>query len=391
VLAVNYPGSTGRGAAYEARFTPAALADCVRAVWSYLRENGVDTVVSWSVSSGITVQRAVLDARVPLSAIVDQSAWGRSTVPRDGEARAIPVFTIRGRHDPAGPTERVDFWYPGGHDLTLADDFAALFDVVAPFLARARPVSLGEPDVGTNAVVLDARAADADAATAFELATHLQRACLAERAVVVVPAGVPGLGGPAARADRREHDAPERAVRILVRAMRPQRARARCERSTSRSRRSGAPACRRARARRGARAPPPAGGRDGPLRRSPCAPRRRCESAVTRAFRAALSLAGLLLVAGVLEAIHLGGDPHGFSEVDGRALAYAATVLLATAAAVGLVVGSLPRASLLVGLAWGTLCVASIAKRRYLGAPLYPGTFFACAKSSASGASSRIR
>src|SRR6185369_5442639 len=52
VLAVNYPGSTGRGAAYEGRFRADALGDCVRATWNYLAENGVGTVVSWSVSSG---------------------------------------------------------------------------------------------------------------------------------------------------------------------------------------------------------------------------------------------------------------------------------------------------------------------------------------------------
>src|SRR5213079_194458 len=97
---------------------PDMLRDCVRAVWAYLRENEIGTVVSWSVSSGITVQSAVLAEGVPASAIVDQSAWGRSTVRVEAARRGIPTFAIRGRHDPYGPTDIVDHWYPGGHDLT---------------------------------------------------------------------------------------------------------------------------------------------------------------------------------------------------------------------------------------------------------------------------------
>src|SRR5262249_28550026 len=40
VLAVNYPGSTGRGRAWELAFGPTALADCVAAVRTFLADNG---------------------------------------------------------------------------------------------------------------------------------------------------------------------------------------------------------------------------------------------------------------------------------------------------------------------------------------------------------------
>ena len=101
-------------------------------------------------------------------------------------ARAIPVFAIRGRHDPAGPTDRVDFWYPGGHDVTMADDFVALFDAVAPFLAASRPVSWD--DRGDAPSLVEVVAAEADQMLGFELATHLRRSCFADREVIVSPA-----------------------------------------------------------------------------------------------------------------------------------------------------------------------------------------------------------
>jgi hypothetical protein len=93
---------------------------------------------------------------------------------------------------------------------------------------------------------------------------------------------------------------------------------------------------------------------------------------VRRRLPAIAAVVGLVVVVASLEALHLAGERHGFSEVDWRALAYGAFVLLTTAAAVALAVDSFPRAAVLVGLAWTTLCAASMAKRRYLGAPLYP-------------------
>jgi len=191
VLAVNYPGSTGRGGGFEARFRADALGDCVRTTWDYLAENGVETVVSWSVSSGITVQTAVLAQQVPVSALVDQSAWGGSDVRATATARGVPTFTIRGRHDPYGPAAVVDFWYPGGHDLTMADDFTALFAAVGPFLASAPRVTWPAPaNIGT---VLEVTAPEAEGWLAFELATHVQRACFHAGDVATIPTGVPPL------------------------------------------------------------------------------------------------------------------------------------------------------------------------------------------------------
>jgi hypothetical protein len=137
VLAVNYPGSTGRGVAYEKSFNAGALAECVSAVWDYLRGSGARAIVSWSISSGSAVQQVVLRQRVPVSALVDQSGWGPSTLVRDTKQRSIPFFAIRGRNDPYGPIEHVDYSYAGGHDLTVAEDFATLFEAIAPFLAGA--------------------------------------------------------------------------------------------------------------------------------------------------------------------------------------------------------------------------------------------------------------
>ncbi len=195
VLAVNYPGSTGRGAVYEARFLADMLGDCVRATWAYLRENAIGTVVSWSVSSGISVQSALLAQQVPISAIVDQAAWGRSHVRADAARRGIPTFAIRGRYDPYGPIDTVDHWYPGGHDVTTADDFASLFAAVAPFLAAAPRLSW--PARGDAESVLEVVAAEADESVGFELATHVRRTCFPGRDVVVSPTGVPALNGAA--------------------------------------------------------------------------------------------------------------------------------------------------------------------------------------------------
>jgi dipeptidyl aminopeptidase/acylaminoacyl peptidase len=143
VLAVNYPGSTGRGAEWEARFEPGAVGECLDAVWANLRAEGVRRIVSWSVSAGIAVQRVLLARGLPVSGIIDQAGVGPGGVVEAADAKGVPLFTIRGRNDPSGPVARVDFWYPGGHDVATAQEFEALFEAVAPFLAGARPVFRG--------------------------------------------------------------------------------------------------------------------------------------------------------------------------------------------------------------------------------------------------------
>jgi hypothetical protein len=141
VLAVNYPGSTGRGAEWEARFTPEAVGECLDAVWAHLRAEGARRIVSWSVSAGIAVQRVLLGRDLPVSAIVDQAGVGPGGVVEAAAAKGVPLFTIRGRNDPSGPVARVDFRYPGGHDVETGEEFEALFEAVGPFLAGAGPVT----------------------------------------------------------------------------------------------------------------------------------------------------------------------------------------------------------------------------------------------------------
>lgn len=185
VLAVNYPGSTGRGAEYERRFEDRSLRDCVDAVWSFVRDSGTRVVVSWSVSTGVRLQTVLLAQGVPVSAIVDQAAWGRSTLVADTARRGVPFFVIRGRHDPRGPIERVDFLYDGGHDLSSADDFAALFDAIASFLRDAPAMSYERAHDGRARLLVEIPAQPDDGhplgsdeqALGFELATHLARDC----------------------------------------------------------------------------------------------------------------------------------------------------------------------------------------------------------------------
>jgi hypothetical protein len=81
---------------------------------------------------------------------------------------------------------------------------------------------------------------------------------------------------------------------------------------------------------------------------------------------------GFVLMLGLLEAVHLWPQRDHFRELQPLALAYGASVLLAAGLGVGLLVGSVRRGLTLVGVAWACLCAASIAKRRYLGSPLYP-------------------
>ncbi|HXJ34800.1 MAG TPA: hypothetical protein VMS22_12270 [Candidatus Eisenbacteria bacterium] len=136
VLAVNYPGSTGRGRSYEARFDDASLLDCASAVWSHLHARGARYVVSWSVSSGNVAQLVLLRNDFPLSGIVDQAGWGQVALRIEAERRGVPVYTIRGRQDvhARSESEKVDLWYDGGHDVTLPAQWTAVMDGVGRFL-----------------------------------------------------------------------------------------------------------------------------------------------------------------------------------------------------------------------------------------------------------------
>jgi hypothetical protein len=207
VLAVNYPGSTGRGAEYERRFEPSALADCVAAVWAYLAENDVRHVVSWSVSTGNALQVVLLAQGLPVSAVVDQSGWGRSPLLERTAARGIPFYAIRGRHDPYAPIARVAYWYPGGHDITAAEDFLGLFDDLPRFLGAITPVRYDDAAPADARILIDPGGEDGglEAELTFELATHVLRTCFPGGGAAVTRTGHPALrpaAGGAARVAR---------------------------------------------------------------------------------------------------------------------------------------------------------------------------------------------
>jgi len=139
VLAVNYPGSTGRGVAYEGRFDAASMRDCLSAVWRHLERGPVTTIVSWSISSGNAVQELVLAHGHAVSAIVDQAGRGRSRILELAAERGVPVLTLRGRYDRSAPVARIDHAYAGGHDITLLQHFEEVMAAVAAFLGGLTP------------------------------------------------------------------------------------------------------------------------------------------------------------------------------------------------------------------------------------------------------------
>jgi Sulfatase len=95
-----------------------------------------------------------------------------------------------------------------------------------------------------------------------------------------------------------------------------------------------------------------------------------------RWIASALPVVGFLLLVVVLEAAHLWPQRNAFRELQPVAVVYGASVLLASAIGLGLLVGSVGRGLTLVGVAWTCICGASIVKRRYLGSPLYPWDLF---------------
>ena len=136
VLAVNYPGSTGRGASFERAFSPAADAQTIDAAMSYLAAHHARTIVSWSVSTGSTIQDVLLDHRTPVSAIVDQAGSLPEARRREAAKRNIPYLSIHGEFDVGGEA-RHDILYPGGHDLLRYTDFVRIMVEVKAFLTSA--------------------------------------------------------------------------------------------------------------------------------------------------------------------------------------------------------------------------------------------------------------
>jgi N-acetylmuramoyl-L-alanine amidase len=210
VLALNYPGSTGRGARYESRFTTADVADALQAALDYLWSQHVDTVVSWSISTGHRVQAELLAHRFGVSAVIDQAGRDPRGLRPDAERQHVPYLSISGVNDDGGTDPSVDVPYPGGHDITVESDFRMVLDRVRAFLDRAPPWRYQAPPSLDGGLVLDPahtgnprdpnrHGSLAEADLTFELARVLLHGCLAGRPVVLTRTGQPTLErGPAA-------------------------------------------------------------------------------------------------------------------------------------------------------------------------------------------------
>jgi N-acetylmuramoyl-L-alanine amidase len=218
VLAVNYPGSTGRGREYEELFDtePGAVRAAVAAALRYLHENGVEEVISWSVSAGVAPQTHVAAEALGLRAVVDQVGGTADELRRTVEERGIPYFDIRGEHDRKGGAEGARFVYPGGHDLTMPEHFGDLLEALDAFLGTLPEVRFqgAEDGSGPPDVILDpghvGNAADpnrvggiSEAELTFELARRLADRCLGGMSVRLSRTGNPMLESPAATLRRR--------------------------------------------------------------------------------------------------------------------------------------------------------------------------------------------
>jgi len=200
VLALNYPGSTGRGVQYEGQFASNQLADALQAALDYLWSHHVEKVVSWSISTGHHVQLELIAHRFGVSAVIDQA--GRDPRPLRAQAarQQIPSLSIIGRNDTGGDDDTVDIRYPGGHDITFEPDFRMVMAKVEPFL-RAAPVwRYHAPPALDGELVLDpAHSGNArdpnrhhgltESELTFQLAHTLMNTCLTGRRVTLTRTG----------------------------------------------------------------------------------------------------------------------------------------------------------------------------------------------------------
>jgi hypothetical protein len=133
VLALNYPGSSGEGHAYETEFADRFLVGALQAATAYLAARGARVVVSWSISSGAKLQRLLLANHVALSGMIDQAGFDNTDL--RSLLAGLPYFSIRGAFDDVGRASGFDYVYPGGHDITRPTAFDGLFQKLEPFLA----------------------------------------------------------------------------------------------------------------------------------------------------------------------------------------------------------------------------------------------------------------
>ncbi len=178
VLAVNYPGSTGRGAAFEADFSPTAALDTFDGAFRFLQSSGVTKIVSWSVSTGEIFQKLILENGRAVSAIVDEGGARVDTLREAAHAGEVPYFNIGGSYDPLFDLDTVnDFSYSGGHALLRGRDFFHMVDAIGPFLSSVPPITSAQVGSAPRATL------DPEDPLAFELAEDLLADCLKEHPV----------------------------------------------------------------------------------------------------------------------------------------------------------------------------------------------------------------
>lgn len=139
VLALNYPGSTGRGSEFEELYSRAHLQNSLEALLGYLRSRGVRQSVVWSISSAIHVVNIWAEMEFPFSGVVIQAAATkpkvRERIRRVLASKGVPCFSIHGAND-LYPVGEDDFVYQGGHDITRRAHFEEMVIQVDSFLQK---------------------------------------------------------------------------------------------------------------------------------------------------------------------------------------------------------------------------------------------------------------
>ncbi len=138
VLAVNYPGSTGRGVEYEYRRSVASHIDSIHSVLDYLKQKKVEQVITWSISYADKLQKEILENNVSISAMIDYAGiLPQDTLKALAAQKNVPYFSIRGKYDHLSQAKSPDFVFvSGGHNMISPHDFKLLFESLTPFLAK---------------------------------------------------------------------------------------------------------------------------------------------------------------------------------------------------------------------------------------------------------------
>ena len=130
VLALNYPGSTGRGRPYELKSRDIiAQHHAVAAAFKFLQKRNSEQIVGWSISDGSKLLYSTLRKRFPYTALVDQAGFRTAATQTLASFLNIPFLSIRGAYDIRRKEAQInfDYVYAGGHDITYLPHFQELF------------------------------------------------------------------------------------------------------------------------------------------------------------------------------------------------------------------------------------------------------------------------